>query len=346
MKTFAKWLSILLSVCLLLSLTVISASAVATPLPNDNYDRPTVSANKITVRPMVDGKLDDKAWKQATKIDFTQDSLAAGDGLLWSYPDGDDFTELPPDGNGNAYFGWDAEYIYFALQIEDEEHVNNRVQGWDLWREDCLQVQVCHGTSGMFDNSARYELGFAYNESQNRQLGMRWTDYDVGDFLRANKVTDMSKGAGADYYYFVGRDDAKYTTTYEIALKHSWLGGDGLESGEKFMFSFSLHLHEEKLPPACLSNPEAYDGYFMEWAQGLVTGKTMSDAGIITCVGASSDDDKDPTTTTTTTTTRITTTTTTTTTTGNNRPGTTTTTTTTTGNNQQGNTTVPPSNTR
>ena len=288
MKKVTKILAVLLSVCLLFSLAVLSTGAVAEQVPNDNYKRPAVTANGISTRPKVDGKLDDATWKQAAKFEFTQDSLADGDGLLWSYPEGNSYTELPPDGNGNFYLGWDAEYIYFALQIEDEEHENNRVQGYDLWREDCLQLQIAHGTNAMFDDSSRFELGFAYNATQDRQLGYRWETSETGEFLRAGSAVDMSKSAGADYYYYVGRDDKKYTTTYEIAIKHKWLGGDGLAAKEKFMIGFALHLHEDSLPPACLADPDAYNGYFMEWAQGLVTGKTMSEAGIVTCGGKSS----------------------------------------------------------
>ncbi len=287
--------SFLLTAVLLLSLIPagvldlsLTAEAVAVVIPNYAYKRPTVTTQAVNVRPNIDGKLDDATWKQATKLPFTQDSLQGGDGQLWSYPEAGTatgFTELPPDGNGDFYLGWDAEYIYFALQIEDEEHQNGRVQGFDLWREDCLQLQIGHSQQSMFDDSARFELGFAYNNKQDRQLGYRWETNETGEFLRAGSTADMSASAGADFYYYVGRDDDTYTTTYEIALKHSWLGGDGLQQGDKFMFGFFLHLHEEELPPACLADPDAYNGYFMEWAQGLVTGKTLGDAGIITCGG-------------------------------------------------------------
>lgn len=281
-------LSILLSVVMLLSLVPASfpAGATAIPAPNDKYDSPNKSANKVYARPTIDGKLDDTAWQQATTFPFTKESLQGGEGLLWSYPDGDGYTALPDDGDGDAYIGWDEEYVYFALQIEDDEHMNGRTEGYDLWYEDCLQLQVGHSISGMFDNSTRLELMFAYNNQQDRQYGWLGEDYFTGAFLDEVPATDMNGSAGADYYYHIGRDDATCTTTYEIALKHEWLGGDGLAKGDRFMLSFALHLYEEDLPPACSMDPNAYNGYFMEWAQGLVTGKTLSEAAVITCGGA------------------------------------------------------------
>ncbi len=329
MKKVSKVFAILLSVCLLFSLAAISAGAAATQIPNDNYARPTVTANKITTRPNIDGKLNDATWSQATKFEFSKDSLTGGDGLLYSYQDSSgEWTELPEDGDGYAYIGWDAEYVYFALQIQDEEHVNNQSRGSDLWRGDCLQLQIGHSQAAMLEDEARFELGFAMNSVNGRQLGFRWDSYTTGDPLSAGGSVNMAAGAGADYYYFVGRDDDKYTTTYEIAIQHDWLGGDGLAANDRFLFSFALHLDADQIPDSCNDDPSRFEGYFMEWAQGEVGGKSLMDAGIITCVEGSSGDNvpttKPPVTPTTTTTPPPETPTTTTT---NNVPGTPTTTT-------------------
>ena len=319
MKKISKVLAVLLAVSVLFSMAAMSAGANAMDVPNPNYKQPKVTANKITSRPNIDGVLDDAAWKQATEVVFTQKALADGAGHLFSYQTAGTWKELPSDGNGMAYIGWDEEYFYFALEVKDINHTNKELANKDLYKGDCLQIQIGPDMSDVFNENNRHELGFAVSTdgtTKGRRLGYRWYPAKDAANLLAGSTNDMASKATANYYYYVGRDEKNATTTYEVALQYDFFGRSAqMKQGDKLPFSFALHLYEDT-PLEFMLDPNAFNGYFLEWAHGLVDGheKTLSEAAVIT-LGAPSGGAVDNTTkpTTTTTTTRRPTTTTTTT---------------------------------
>ena len=275
MKKASKIMAVVLCVCLLFSLA--SVVTFAGPVPNANYEMPKRNIAKMTTRPKIDGNLND--WKSATKEPFTKEALKAGSGQLWSYSEDElFFDELPDDGDGTAYFAWDEEYFYFALEVEDDENTNNESLGVNLWKGDCLQLQI-----GKDKESSRYELGFALSQfGGTRRLGYQW--FPIEDDLKQGGKQDMNNSnATANYYYYVERKGNK--TIYEIALKYSAFGRETkLAAGDMIPFSFSLQLYSDEPDPMNLGETKRY---FMEWAKGVVGGtveKVLTTAGELTLV--------------------------------------------------------------
>ena len=288
MKKVSKILALLMAACMLFSLVAMSAGATATAVPNSNYKRPEVTAYKVTERPKIDGNANDATWKQALEITFTKKALADGSGQLWSYTEDSLLWEdMPEDigGDGKAYLGWDEDYFYFALVIDDAENVNNESQGVNLWKGDCLQMQIGPDMTPQ-GLAKRYEFGFALSQfGGTRRLGYQW--FPLEDDLKQGGKQDMKNAsANADYYYYVDRKGT--TTTYEVALKYSQFGREAqMKAGDQIPFSFALHLYCET-PDKFLLNPDDFNGYFMEWAKGVVggaEGKMLTEGATVTLGG-------------------------------------------------------------
>lgn len=266
MRKVSKALAVLLSVCMLFSVAMSASAAVnIDPTLSSNYSRPDRQIRKITSDITIDGKLEDTWKNEATYIEFTKEALSAGSGLLWSYTQDDlIFDPMPEDGDGDAYIGWTEQYFYFALQIKDAVNDNDQMTNLDLWRGDCLQMQIAADTVGMTDadeapgTAQRYEFGFAKSSAGRKPvLGYKWRPIEE----------EISTMDGIDYSVTVENG----TTTYEVRLRYDVFGRTGeMSQGEVIPFSFSLHLNKE-----VNVLDETDNGWFMEWARGTVGGDTL-----------------------------------------------------------------------
>lgn len=276
MRKVSKALATLLAVCLLFTGAMTIFADSTSPVPSSSYRRPDTAINKMKSDVKLDGELE-AAWKnEATKIEFTKSALQSS-GIIWKYTDDDGETWGPDapngDGEGTAYIGWNDNYILFALQVKDTENTNEQVVNSELWKGDCLQMQIGASTEGFSgedtDGSSvqRHEVGFALGSSRNRPLGYEWAPIPQ-DLPTAQPQNASAVAAGKIGYY------VKHTngvTTYEVALhRESFDHSATLKKGDEIPFSFALHLYKS----AAEGLGENDNGWFLEWAHGVVGGDT------------------------------------------------------------------------
>lgn len=269
MRKVSKALATLLAVCLLFTGAMSIFADSTSPIPSSSYKRPDMSIKKIKSDITLDGDLE-AAWKnEATKIEFTRSALKSS-GILWNWT-GDDGVSWGPDtndGEGTAYIGWTEDFILFALEVKDAENTNNQVKNNELWKGDCLQMQIGADAS-RFGSSEdveatgvqRYEFGFALSSLTKRGLGFKWFPTE-GDLPAARKQAVSAINSNLAYYI----KSAGGKTTYEVALRYDSFGRTSkMSANDVIPFSFALHLYKD---PA-QSQGENDNGWFLEWARGV-----------------------------------------------------------------------------
>ncbi len=106
-----------------------------------------------------------------------------------------------------GYTKWSQEYLYVAVAIHEEE-AWQEYKGTDIWKGDSVQLGFDPGRqyeiAGMDGKYGWNKFGYAISSIDGTQMGWNWTD---------NKETEP--------LFAVVRDDAKQTTTYEIAIPWS-----------------------------------------------------------------------------------------------------------------------------
>lgn len=276
MRKVSKALATLLAVCLLFTGAMTIFADSTSPVPSSSYKRPDMSINKMKSDITLDGELE-AAWKnEATKIEFTKSALQSS-GILWKYTDDDGETWGPDtpngDGEGTAYVGWNENYFLFALEVKDSENTNEQVVNSELWMGDCLQMQIGASTDGFVGEDAenskvqRHEIGFALSSAKGRPMGYEW--FPGSQDLPAAKKQAASAVAAGKIGYFVKHSGT--TTTYEVALhREAFDHTAALSKGDVIPFSFSLHLYKS----AAEALGENDNGWFLEWAHGVVGGDT------------------------------------------------------------------------
>ena len=157
------------------------------------------------------------------------------------------------DLDGTVYLGYDETHFYLAIEAVYDEH-DNQMGDYDLWRGDALQMQL--SAPGRSDRrSFCFALGTdgvcrGYQSGEHKEL------YEVEE-------------AGGEFY--VRRNEETKTTTYELALPLSrFSSAASLAEGGEIAFSFAIHMH---------------DGYYYEWAGGVVTEKSIDRAALLTLGG-------------------------------------------------------------
>lgn len=277
MRKVSKALATLLAVCLLFTGAMTIFADSTSPVPSSSYKRPEPAIKKMSTDIKLDGELE-AAWKnEATKIEFTKSALQTS-GIIWKYTDDDGESWGPDttDGEGTAYIGWNDDYILFALQVKDATNTNDQNINSELWRGDCLQMQIGSGVDGFEGENAgnssvlRHELGFALSSRSGRGMGYEWAPGNQ-DLPAAKSQTVSAIGAGK-VGYFVKHSGG--TTTYEVALhREAFDHSAKLTKGDVIPFSFALHIYKD--PAEALGEND--NGWFLEWARGVVGGDTPDD---------------------------------------------------------------------
>ena len=93
-----------------------------------DWPRPqAIQIPRTDTRPVIDGSLDDKAWKQAavfTSIYPFNSKTAGGPDTTWR-------------------MAWDAKYLYFAFKCEDENILAPEFErDEDIWEHDCVEAFI------------------------------------------------------------------------------------------------------------------------------------------------------------------------------------------------------------
>ncbi len=265
MRKASRLLAVLMAALLLFSVAAVGISADRHSAPPSTP--PTKTIPKMTKAPTIDGKIDGTKEWGSPLVSFSDKNFDEKTGGLWSDKNIDGLTFKPmAPAEVNAYMAWDETTFYFALTTKQAKHTNTEHNKLDLWKGDCLQIQISNKEGG-----TRYEMGFAYSTfGPKNRLAYQWFP------LPAKELPNGKKNG----YFYADRNESTKTTTYELALKADMFGGSKLTANSKIPFSFALHLFEESTDPLAESS-----GCFYEWASGVVGGdleKDIKQAAVLT----------------------------------------------------------------
>lgn len=228
-----------------------AAALIFSILPLQAAAKTDQTIQPLETPPAIDGVLSENEWGPAAMTLPNYDlSTIPGEA-----------TEQPTLG-GTVYLRYDEEHFYLAVQAVYDTHENFE-RDYDLWRGDALQIQI--SAPGRSD---RRSFGFALNGDDGISRA-----YQSGDHRETYACAETG---GA---FFILRDEAVRTTTYEIALPLSWFStASALNPGDEVAFSFAIHMH---------------NGFYYEWAGGIVTEKDIGRAALLT-LGGEKTPDPDP----------------------------------------------------
>lgn len=237
-----KPLAALAAAALLLSACpAVSAAETVTPSPEE-YILPF-----LTNPPAIDGRITEGEWGELL---FTYEATAAEEdrpGTLWQV----DETRPTVPASVKGYCGWDSHALYIAVTVETPTHCNPEHQKIDLWKGDCLLLNIQSPA-----DMETYTMGFCYSTFGPKiRLAYQW-----GPLEKA-----LNNGKKNDYFY-VDRNNDGTVTTYELALPAAMLGCTRLSIGDNLSFSLALHLVDETYQQA----GDPVSGCFYEWGAGLI----------------------------------------------------------------------------
>lgn len=210
-----------------------------------------------------------KAFSSAPKIDGKVSSDEWGD-PIFTVKEGEENIKISKEEEDDVlepftadiYVGYDSTHIFVAAVAEYENHLNETIKPGDLWRGDCMQLQIS-AESG----KGRNEFNFSNNSISGKS--MVDAPYCAGKFT-------MVGGEGKDF--IVVRDGNK--TVYEMAISVDQFTKqyNELESGMILPFSVAFHQN---------------GGAFIEYCDGIVQKKDISLAGqIVLGEGTTGNSDK------------------------------------------------------
>ncbi len=160
-------------------------------------------------------------------------------------------AQTRPALDGAVYLGYDEGHFYVAVTAVYDKH-ENTASGNELWRGDAIQLQLS-----------------APGRSDRRSFGFALTNDGVRGYQSGSHPATYEGQRGGDF--FIARDEDTHTTTYELALPLAWFStAESLKENGTVAFSLAVHMHE---------------GYYYEWAGGIVTEKNIGQAALLTLGG-------------------------------------------------------------
>lgn len=180
--------------------------------------------------------------KQSLAIDGDVSDLSTDHGLSLT----DDFGAFSGTytNSGTVWLTWDADNLYLAASLQDDEHVQTYSEG-QTWREDCIQFGVASGAPGKAEKWDQMDIALVQNgpEVYRRVLPE----------MAVEGVMDSASSA-------IVRTNQR--TIYEVA--HPW--SDLTASPDDEYVSLSIAIHDVD------DSGETNTGW-LEWGSGILGGK-------------------------------------------------------------------------
>ena len=236
LKNFVKKAVVCMTACAMLA-------AVYTPMQADAAEM----SNTITgfsKTPTIDGKVEDGEWGDALFV------VKEGEKNITVKMERDNAEAKLTPFTADIYVGYDSTHVYVAAVAEYENHLNETIKPGDLWRGDCMQLQIS-ATAG----AKRNEFNFSNNSVSGKSM--------VDAPTCAGTFT-MQAGEGKDF--IVVRDGNK--TTYEMAISLDQFTKDVTKLEEGMSIPFSVAFHQSS-------------GAFLEYCAGIVSEKDIALAGTL-----------------------------------------------------------------
>ncbi|MCL2487305.1 MAG: hypothetical protein FWE80_01330 [Oscillospiraceae bacterium] len=241
----------------------------AAKIPNPSYKRPQAGIPQFLASqktPIMDGNYSLAEWGPNTKLfSFNQQMISNGGGHCWVNrgPEADTLREPVPV-NGDFHMAWDRDTLYMALIMKGVYHFQQQDNPGDIWKEDCLVIQVGADNNGQAE---RFEFGFTYSQLYGRPLGFRW-------YPAQNTIQAPDKES--DRLFYTSRNNNTLETIYEIRLKRTVFGRrTDFAPGNVIPFSVALHVYDP-------SDPGDIKGCWYEWGGGILGEKSLEYAALIT----------------------------------------------------------------
>lgn len=218
-----KVISILILLVFICSNMIITSAAPAT----DSLD---ITVHKVTVKPVIDGKISAEEWGEAVMLQ------ASGTGLTF-YPDNAVKTSV----NGvkaTIYMLWDEEGFYVAAVAEDANHFN-QYSNLDIWNGDAFEFDTNFNKDDYTDRNRQCfglnNNGEVYGGSYKVATGVNWQE---NSDIEYKEFTAVREGNNTNYEFFVpwenfcpeGKDFAKVGNIFRGNVQfHLALDGDYIE---------------------------------------------------------------------------------------------------------------------
>lgn len=191
-----------------------------------------------------DGVLDDAEWGDAMEFPLPNYHKLGGD---WNGPE---------DAAAVGYLKWDAEKLYLAIRMTDDEHFQEAT-GNNIWQGDSIQFSVDPARStepGLEGNS---QTGFALNGTTGTVSNYQWL-----------ACIGRAPGALPEEAFAVTREGT--TTTYEAAIPWEAVTNDRFEAIENLCVGFSVLVND---------NDGGVRKGFLEYMSGIGLGNNVNQFG-------------------------------------------------------------------
>ncbi len=262
-----KLLAFLLAATMLCAMLVLPSAAA----DNVNYQQ---DIDYVKTAPKIDGVVKSKEYGSILPVHRYSESQS-------QFVTNEGHTKLT-DWDFEFYAAWDKNNLYMAWVVESDVHAalpkkefdtggnpisdnfTNESLGY-MWMHSCVQFIITPGAPG---GDANYtdnylEVGFCELE-----------DHTTGRIAWKYPTTVSSDQIALDKWQaVVKRDDAKGTTTYEIAIPWKMSGIEEAGTDKQFGLTYAVAAQEHY---------ENKDPGMIEWQNGVLGGKYPNNAAVIT----------------------------------------------------------------
>ncbi|MBL0058790.1 MAG: hypothetical protein IPP35_06720 [Elusimicrobia bacterium] len=125
-------------------------------IPEESY-----AAARGAQAPAVDGAINDwprKRWRDISDSEYVEKGARSG----------------KADASARWAVRWDAQYLYVAVALKDNEVVNREI-GDGLWKDDCVEIYVSpNGREFAWGDPSAFQLGFAPTSSAGNPARWAW----------------------------------------------------------------------------------------------------------------------------------------------------------------------------
>ncbi|MNI01521.1 Endo-1,4-beta-xylanase A precursor [compost metagenome] len=132
------------------------------------------------------------------------------------------------DLSGRGYLKWDRNYMYMAMKVKDDIHVQKGVGG-DIWQGDSIQFAIDTGRANGVGSSQNNEIGIALGEKG--PIVWRWLS---GNGKSEGEMTNVQAAVYRSNTY----------TSYELAIPWSELLPEGRLPASGDILGFSMLINE------------------------------------------------------------------------------------------------------
>jgi outer membrane protein assembly factor BamB len=198
----------------------------------DSDQQPSIACRRFRSAPVIDGEMND-SWNYATRVELR--TLRSVNAIPTPGQAGDVWVG-EEDLSAALYTGWDEEYFYFALDVEDSQ-IYPYDKGADFWKGDCLIIGIDPtGDGGFFQRPDDQLLTLALTVPKRNKPGKGAKGENEED-------DEKNKPKGL---FSVKKKEDNSGVVYEVALPWASFGGEDRltdpppRSGYKFGLSLLL----------------------------------------------------------------------------------------------------------